>query len=94
MRSLLKWFDQYDYKNIRIWAGPIPYVFLMETKYVEVSTDSIVCQISIYIYVQYTLSACAEQHNVDLQVRPIQLALSVAGQRPPYGQRSSVDAAA
>lgn len=46
-----------------------------------------------YIYVRYTLSACAEQHNADLQVRPIQLALSVAGQRPPYGQWSSVDAA-
>lgn len=37
VRNILKWFDQYDYRNIRIWAGPLPYVLFMETPYVEVS---------------------------------------------------------
>ncbi|KAL7738167.1 hypothetical protein ACLKA6_006507 [Drosophila palustris] len=35
LRNLLKWFDQYDHKNFRLWAGPLPYVMLIETQYVE-----------------------------------------------------------
>ncbi|XP_023166365.2 probable cytochrome P450 4e1 [Drosophila hydei] len=35
LRTLLKWFNENNYKNLRVWAGPLPYVMLIETKYVE-----------------------------------------------------------
>ncbi|XP_017837164.1 cytochrome P450 4e3-like [Drosophila busckii] len=34
-RAFQRWFKQFDYKNFRVWAGPLPYVFFMDTKYVE-----------------------------------------------------------
>ncbi|XP_030572760.1 probable cytochrome P450 4e1 [Drosophila novamexicana] len=35
LRNLLKLYKQYNYKNFRIWIGPMPYVLFIECKYVE-----------------------------------------------------------
>ncbi|EDW10129.2 cytochrome P450 4e3 [Drosophila mojavensis] len=35
LRTLLKWFKQYNYKNICLWAGPLPYIMFVENNYVE-----------------------------------------------------------
>lgn len=33
----MKWYKEFDYKNFYIWIGPIPFIMLVESKFVEVS---------------------------------------------------------
>ncbi|XP_068145393.1 probable cytochrome P450 4e1 [Drosophila tropicalis] len=35
LRSIFGWLEQFNYKNFRVWVGPLPYIAFVEPKYVE-----------------------------------------------------------